>query len=498
MAAPSSSGWKNPVSPETSAGLGAVTKARSNKLRSRHVTMITLGGIIGASLFVGSGNVIRTVGPAAVLSYLLGGLLVFLAMRMLGEMAASRPAIGSFMEYARVGLGDWAAYLVGWLYWYFWVGVLAYEAVLGGETMHTWFPGVPSWGWSLILLAVFVGTNVISVRTFGEVEFWLASIKVLAIVVFLGAGILFALGLWPQATFAVPNLWEHDGFAPNGIGVAFTGVALVIFSYFGTEIAVMASAESVDPAKGIRQATSTIIWRILLFFVGSVLVIVTVVPWDELPAPTDVANAPFTVALSRFGIPGADVIMQLVIFTAVISVLNSGLYSASRMFSALADKGFAPKIVARRSRNGVPVMALLASTIGGLIATLVNFLTPGSGIFDFIMNSAGLVALFVYVFIALTQLRLRQRMTPEEVAALKLKMWLHPWLNIFLIVAIAAVVVVMLTTESGRSQVWTSLIATGVLLVFWPLVRRNLRARRLDRESVAPVTGSANEGVGND
>jgi GABA permease len=143
-------------------------------------------------------------------------------------------------------------------------------------------------------------------------------------------------------------------------------------------------------------------------------------------------------------------------------------------------------------------MALLASTIGGLIATLVNFLTPGSGIFDFIMNSAGLVALFVYVFIALTQLRLRQRMTPEEVAALKLKMWLHPWLNIFLVVAIAAVVVVMLTTESGRSQVWTSLIATGVLLVFWPLVRRNLRARRLDRESVAPVSGSANEGVGND
>ncbi|SDQ24842.1 amino acid permease [Microbacterium sp. cf332] len=498
MAAPSSSGWENPVSPETSAGLGAVTKARSNKLRSRHVTMITLGGIIGASLFVGSGNVIRTVGPAAVVSYLIGGLLVFLAMRMLGEMAASRPAIGSFMEYARVGLGDWAAYLVGWLYWYFWVGVLAYEAVLGGETMHTWFPAVPSWAWSLVLLAVFVGTNVISVRTFGEVEFWLASIKVLAIVVFLGAGILFALGLWPDATFAVPNLWEHGGFAPNGIGVAFTGVALVIFSYFGTEIAVMASAESVDPAKGIKQATSTIIWRILLFFVGSVLVIVAVVPWDELPAPTDVANAPFTVALSRFGIPGADVIMQLVIFTAVISVLNSGLYSASRMFSALAEKGFAPKAVAKKSRNGVPIMALLASTIGGLIATLVNFIAPGSGIFDFIMNSAGLVALFVYVFIALTQMRLRQRMTPDEVAALKLKMWLHPWLNILLVVAIAAVVVVMLTTESGRSQVWTSLIATGVLLVFWPLVRRNLRARRLDRESVVPVSGSANEGVGND
>ncbi|WP_241795234.1 amino acid permease [Microbacterium sp. C5A9] len=439
--------------------------------------MITLGGIIGASLFVGSGNVIRSVGPAAVLSYLIGGLLVFVAMRMLGEMAAARPAIGSFMEYARVGLGNWAAYLVGWLYWYFWVGVLAYEAVLGGETLSGWFPLVPSWCWSLVLLATFVATNVISVRTFGEVEFWLASIKVLAIVVFLGAGTLFALGIWPGSSNSISNLWEHGGFAPQGLGAVVTGVALVIFSYFGTEIAVMAAAESEDPAKGVRQSTSTIIWRILLFFVGSVLVIVTVVPWNELPAPTDVAHAPFTYVLSLLGIPGASAIMQLVIFTAVISVLNSGLYSASRMLAALADQGFAPRVVSRRSRGGVPVVALLASTIGGLAATLVNFLTPGSGIFDFIMNSAGLVALFVYVFIALTQMRLRQRMTPEEVSGLTLKVWLHPWLNIALIACIAGVVVIMLTSDSGRTQVWTSLIATGVLVALWPFVRSHLARR---------------------
>ncbi len=240
-----------PVSPETS--VAQLSGKRQKLLRPRHVTMITLGGIIGASLFVGSGNVIRSVGPAAILSYLIGGLLVFLAMRMLGEMAAARPAIGSFMEYARVGLGNWAAYLVGWLYWYFWVGVLAYEAVLGGETMHAWFPSIPSWGWSLFLLALFVGANLISVRTFGEVEFWLASVKVLAIVVFLVAGVLFALGFWPGGSFSVPNLWEHGGFAPNGIGIALTGVALVIFSYFGTEIAVMAAAESEDPARAFGR-----------------------------------------------------------------------------------------------------------------------------------------------------------------------------------------------------------------------------------------------------
>ena len=465
-----------PVSPETS--VAQLSGKRQKLLRPRHVTMITLGGIIGASLFVGSGNVIRSVGPAAILSYLIGGLLVFLAMRMLGEMAAARPAIGSFMEYARVGLGNWAAYLVGWLYWYFWVGVLAYEAVLGGETMHAWFPMVPSWGWSLLLLALFVGANLISVRTFGEVEFWLASVKVLAIVVFLGAGVLFALGFWPGGSFSVPNLWEHGGFAPNGIGIAFTGVALVIFSYFGTEIAVMAAAESEDPAKGIRQATSTVIWRILLFFVGAVLVIVMIVPWDELPEPTDVTNAPFTVVFSMFGLPGAAMVMQLVIFTAVISVLNSGLYSASRMFSALAVQGFAPKIMAKKSKRGVPVAALFASTIGGVLATIVNFAAPGSGIFEFIMNSAGLVALFVYVFIALTQMRLRQKMSAEEASNLKLKMWLHPWLNVLLIAAIAGILIVMLTSESGRTQVWTSLIATGVLIIGWPFVRRNLKRRK--------------------
>ena len=466
--------YDKPVSPETS----AAQVRTPSRLRSRHVTMITLGGIIGAALFVGSGNVIRTVGPAAIVSYLIGGLLVFLAMRMLGEMAASRPAIGSFMEYARVGLGNWAAYLVGWLYWYFWVGVIAYEAVLSGETMHGWFPALPSWAWSIVMLAIFVGANLVSVRTFGEVEFWLASIKVIAIVVFLGAGVLFALGLWPDSTNTVSNLWEHGGFAPNGVGIALTGVSLVIFSYFGTEIAVMAAAESEDPAKGVRQATSTVIWRILLFFVGAVLIIVTVIPWDELPAPTSVENAPFTLVFERFGLPGAAMIMQLVIFTAVISVLNSGLYSASRMFSALAAQGFAPKVMAKRNRRGVPVAALLASTVGGVVATIVNFAAPSSGIFDFIMNSAGLVALFVYVFIALTQMRLRQKMTPEEVSKLKLKVWLHPWLNIFLILAIAAIVVVMLMTESGRTQVWTSLIATGALVVCWPFVYRKLLKRK--------------------
>jgi GABA permease len=446
----------------------------SAKLRSRHVTMITLGGIIGASLFVGSGNVVRAVGPAAVLSYLIGGLLVFLAMRMLGEMAAARPVVGSFMEYAREGLGDWAAYTVGWLYWYFWVGVIAFEAVVGGAILNGWFPTVPPWVFSVVLLLVFTATNLVSLRSFGEVEFWLASVKVVAIVAFLGIGTLYALGLWPKSHFSIPNLWQNGGFAPHGIWPVVTGVALVIFSYFGTEIAVMAAAESIDPAKGVRQATSTVIWRILLFFVGGVLIIVTVVPWNELPNPKEIA--PFAYIFGLFGLPGATAFMTAVILTAVCSVLNSGLYSAARMFAALADDGFAPEIVGKRAR-GVPYVAVLASTLGGYAAVAVNYVAPQTGIFDFIMNSAGLVALFVYAFIAMTQMRLRNTMTAEQQGALKLKMWLHPWLAILVIAAVIGVVVVMLFDAAGRVQVWTSLISLAVLLVFWPLAKRSVAKR---------------------
>jgi len=491
-AAPGSSGsspWGEHRSPATG-GSDDAPAITHKVLRNRHVTMITLGGIIGASLFVGSGNVIRMVGPAAVLSYLLGGILVFFAMRMLGEMAAARPTVGSFMEYARVGLGDWAGYFVGWLYWYFWVGVIAFEAVVGGSILSGWFPGIPLWLMSFILIMIFTATNLISVRSFGEVEFWLASVKVAVIIVFLVVGAMFAFGLWPNADFSFPNLWQHGGFAPQGAGAVIAGVAVVIFSYFGTEIAVMAAAESENPSKGIRQATVTIIWRILLFFVGSIFLIVAIVPWNELPDPE--VKAPFAYVFGLFGLPGADLIMSIVIFTAVCSVLNSGLYSAARMFSALAGEGLAPRIVARKSKNGVPVVAVIASTLGGYAAVIVNFVAPDSGIFDFIMNSAGLVALFVYVFVAITQMRLRSRMSPEEVSNLKLKMWLHPWLGISVVVAVVAIVVVMLFSgDSSRTQVWTSLVAVAVLAVFWPLVRRNLTLRK--RATPATVSGERTE-----
>ncbi|WP_456506384.1 amino acid permease [Arthrobacter sp. UYCu723] len=451
---------------------GASTKSSPHaSLRPRHLTMIALGGIIGASLFVGSGSVIRSVGPAALISYAIGGALVILVMRMLGEMSTNRPVVGSFMEYAREGLGEWAGFTIGWLYWYFWVGVVAFEAVIVGRILHEWIPMVPDWSFALAGLLLLTISNLMSLRSFGETEFWLASIKVSAIVVFLIFGTLYVLGLLPNSSGSVANLTAH-GFMPYGWTAVLNGVAVVVFSYFGTEIVTMAAAESEQPAKAVAKATNTIVWRIVFFYIGSVAILLMVVPWDELPSTT----SPFAFAFGRFGLPAADQVMNAVVLTAALSVLNSGLYSGSRMLFALSKHGYAPRWVEDRNRNGVPWKAILLSTVVGYIAIAANYVAP-KVIFDFIMNSAGLVAMFVYAFVAVTQWRLRNRMSDAEREALKLKMWLHPWLNIVVLAAVTLIVILMALNPANAPQVWLSLGALAALLVIYPFVRRRSSTR---------------------
>ncbi|BCT77790.1 gamma-aminobutyrate permease [Sinomonas cyclohexanicum] len=465
--------------------------APSARLRPRHLTMIALGGIIGASLFVGSGSVIRTVGPAALFSYAIGGALVVLVMRMLGEMSTNRPVVGSFMEYARDGLGNWAGFTIGWLYWYFWVGVVAFEAVVVGRIFHEWFPSVPDWTFALAGMLVFTFTNLMSLRSFGETEFWLASIKVTTIVVFLGVGTLYVLGVIPGSTGSISNITDH-GFMPHGWTAVFNGVAVVIFSYFGTEIVTMAAAESDQPAKGVAKATNTVVWRILLFYVGSVAILLMVVPWDELPAKV----SPFAFAFGRFGLPGAEQVMNAVVLTAALSVLNSGLYSGSRMLFALSRHGYAPRWVEDRNRAGVPWKAILLSTVVGYVAIAANYVAP-KDVFDFIMNSAGCVALFVYAFVAVTQWRLRNRMSAQERAGLTLKMWLHPWLNAVVLAAVGLIVVLMAFDPDAAPQVWLSLGALALLLAVYPFVRRRATARAT-RDGGAAVGGTADGDAAHD
>ncbi|UXA07817.1 amino acid permease [Mycobacterium sp. SMC-2] len=424
-------------------------------LSQRQLSMIALGGVIGAGLFVGSGVVINDTGPAAFLTYALCGLLIVLVMRMLGEMAAASPSTGSFADYAATALGGWAGFSVAWLYWYFWVIVVGFEAVAGGKVLNYWFHA-PLWLLSLCLMVLMTATNLFSVSSFGEFEYWFAGIKVATIVIFLGVGTAFVLGLVPGHRGGLANLTAHGGFLPKGIGAVFAAIVVVIFSMVGAEIVTVAAAESRDPELAVQKATRSVVARIGVFFVGSVFLLVAILPWDSV----EVGASPYVAALHHLGLRGADQVMNAVVLTAVLSCLNSGLYTASRMLFVLAGRGEAPTRLIRLSARGVPHIAILCSSAVGFGCVIMARVAPNT-VFLFLLNSSGAVILFVYWLIALSQIRLRRR-TPAE--KLRVKMWFFPVLSILALAGITAVLVQMAFDRSARSQLWLSLLSWAVVI----------------------------------
>jgi GABA permease len=451
---------------------GAPASGLRHALRQRHMTMIALGGVIGAGLFVGSGVVIKSAGPAAVLSFVITGLLVVLVMRMLGEMATALPAVGSFYEYARLAwsdrprLGALAGFCTGWMYWYFWVIVVALEAVAGAALVRFWLPNEPAWLISLALLLSLTLTNVISVRTYGEFEFWFASIKVAAIVVFLLLAALYVLGLWPGVALNISNLTAHGGFAPNGMLPILTGAVAATGFYFGAEIVSITAAETAEPAKAVAKATNSVISRALLFYVGSILLVVCLVPWNSAGTAT-----PYVSALDAMRIPAAAQIMNAVVLTAVLSALNSGLYASSRMLFALTQHGDAPLALTRLSRNGVPTRAILLGTLFGYAAVVMSYLSPDT-VFAFLVNSYGTVAIFVYVLIAFSQLRLRARLEREDPARLAIRMWAYPYLTYLAIAGMLAILLAMGFIPEQRMPLLFGVASLAILLVAFGLRTR--------------------------
>jgi GABA permease len=437
-------------------------------LSQRQLSMIAMGGVIGAGLFVGSGVVIRDTGPAAFLTYSICGLLIILVMRMLGEMAAANPSTGSFADYAGKALGGWAGFSVGWLYWYFWVIVVGFEAVAGGKVLNYWFPA-PLWLMSLCLMLLMTATNLFSVSSFGEFEFWFAGIKVATIVIFLAVGTAFVLGLIPGHHEGLSNLYSHGGFFPNGVGAVFAAIVVVIFSMVGAEVVTVAAAESRDPGLAVQRATRTVAVRIGIFFVGSVFLLVAIMPWNSV----ELGSSPYVAALKHMGLSGADQLMNAVVLTAVLSCLNSGLYTSSRMLFALAGRGQAPVRLVKLSRRGAPYIAILFSSAVGFGCVIMAWLAPGT-VFLFLLNSSGAIILFVYLLIALSQIILRRR-TPAE--KLRVKMWFFPALSILTLVAITAVLVQMAFDHSARGQLWLSLLSWAVVVAVY-FVSVRLRRRR--------------------
>jgi len=428
--------------------------------------MIALGGVIGAGLFVGSGVVIGAAGPAAVISFALTGTLVVLVMRMLGEMAVAYPAVGGFYEYNRLALGELAGFLTGWMYWYFWVIVVALEAVAGATILEKWWPAIAPWQYTLALMTVFTVVNLLSVRSYGEAEFWFASIKVAAIVAFLCAGAVFALGAWPGAQGGIRHLTAHGGFMPNGIVPVLTGAVAATGFYFGAEIVTIAAAESAEPERAVAETTQSVIWRVLVFYIGSIFLVVAIVPWND----TVRMARPYVSVMEALQIPAAATVMSLVILTAVLSALNSGLFASSRMLMALARRADAPAVFARLDARGVPVAAILASTAFGYVTVVMSYVSPDR-VFAFLVNSYGTVAIFVYLLIAVAELRLRRRLEREMPARLRVRMWGYPWLTRLTIIAMLAIVAAMGVIPEQRVALAFGLVSVAVLLIAYALRR---------------------------
>jgi L-asparagine transporter-like permease len=437
--------------------------------------MISIGGIIGAGLFVGSSTSIIAAGPASFISYAICGLLILLVMRMLGEMATALPLVRTFTEFARAGLGDGAGFVVGWLYWYFWVLVVPVEAIAGAKILQTFLPAsipLTPLQIGLGLMTIMTGVNLMSARSYAEFEFWFASIKVAAIIVFIVIAASYAFG-WtaPQgATFG--NLVDHGGFTPKGWIAVIAAVPTVFFAMTGAEITTIAAAESAQPGRAVAKLSTTVIWRILMFYVLSLFLIVSVTPWDSVVS----GESPFTLALNTMHVPGAGLIMSAIILTAVLSCLNSAFYVSSRVLFVLAARGDAPQSLVRLNARRVPVMSVLIGAAAGFLGIIAATKAP-QVVFDFLVSSSGAVIVFVYIIIAMAQISLRFRRERQGEAAPPITMWLFPWLSYAAIAGMAAVLIAMAFTPHLQQDFYVSCITLIVAVLAYWVVRRMRQPR---------------------
>lgn len=444
----------------------------SHGLKQRHLSMIALGGVIGAGLFVGSGAGIAAAGPSIVIAYAVSGLLVMLVMRMLGEMSAAYPSSGSFSAHAERAIGPWAGFTAGWAFWVLLCTAVGLEGIGAAKIVTGWLPGTPEWAWVALFMVVFCLANLAAVKNFGEFEFWFAALKVGAIALFLVLGVLAITGVLPGTDApGTANLTGDGGFLPNGGEGLVIGLLASVFAYGGLETVTIAAAESRDPVKGVASAVRTAMWRIALFYVGSMAVIVTLVPWDSAAV---VAQGPYVATLEHLGIPGAGQLMNVVILVALLSAMNANIYGSSRIAYSLVERGQGPKALGRVS-SGVPRVAVLVSCVFGFACVVLSYWRPDD-VFPWLLNMIGAVILVVWMFIAVSQLRLRRRLDREAPEKLVVRMWAFPALTWIALAGMVAVFVLMAREPDTRVQLYS----TGGMTLFLAAVgytRQRVRAR---------------------
>ncbi|KAA2256151.1 amino acid permease [Solihabitans fulvus] len=416
--------------------------------------MIAIGGAIGVGLFLGAGGRLATAGPSLVFAYAVCGAAAFFVMRALGELVLHRPTAGSFVEYAREFIGPWAGFASGWMYWVNWAMTGVAEITAVGIYVKKWLPDLPQWITALIALAALLAINLLSVRLFGELEFWFSVVKVLAIVVFLvvGAGLVATSAHIGDGQAGVANLTAHHGLFPHGVGIALMSLQAVVFAYSAIELIGIAAGETHNPRAVLPKAINSVVWRIAIFYVGSVLLLAMLLPWGSYSG----AESPFVTVFSRLGIPGVGDVMNVVVLTAALSSCNSGLYSTGRILRALADKGEAPAFAGKMSRRHVPYGGILFTSAVYVLGVVLNYIVPKEA-FDIAMAIASLGVVATWATLILCQLRLRRAALRGEVERPSYRMPGAPYTGWATLGFLALVIVLMAFSDGPEFWAFCSL-----------------------------------------
>ncbi|MBK0063990.1 MULTISPECIES: amino acid permease [unclassified Acinetobacter] len=419
-------------------------------LKNRHIQLIAMGGAIGTGLFLGSAQVIQSAGPSIILGYAIGGLIAFLIMRQLGEMIVEEPVAGSFSHFANKYWGKFPGFLAGWNYWILYVLVAMTELTAVAKYINYWWPHIPSWISVLFFFIVITAINLTNVKFYGESEFWLAIIKVVAVIsmIIFGLYLLFTAG--PDSTASFSNLWTHGGFFPNGFDGLFYMLAFLMFAFGGIELIGMAAAEADNPKKTIPKAINQVVVRILIFYVGSLTILLSLVPWNQLDLG-GLDKSPFVMIFSQLGIGWAAHLLNFIILTAALSVYNSGMYANSRMLYGLAQQGNAPAVFKKVNKEGVPIPAVLLSAVLIFGCVLLNYFVPEDALGHLMYVVVGALVLN-WAMISLTHLKFKSAMKALNQKVSFPALW-SPISNYIVLLFIAVVLYIMWTQGFKESVI---------------------------------------------
>ncbi|ATF12036.1 amino acid permease [Brevibacillus sp. HB1.2] len=434
-------------------------------LKNRHVQLIAIGGAIGTGLFLGAGKSIHLAGPSILFAYLITGIICFLIMRSLGELLLSNLNYHSFVDFVKDYLGNMAAFVTGWTYWFCWISIAMADLTAVGLYTQFWFPEIPQWMPGLIALVILLIMNLATVKLFGEMEFWFALVKVIAILALIFVGVFMIIkGFSTNAgASSFTNLWSHGGMFPNGFNGFLLSFQMVVFAFVGIELVGLTAGETEDPKRVIPKAINQIPIRILIFYVGALIVIMSIYPWNAI----NPLESPFVQVFAAIGIAAAAGIVNFVVLTSAASACNSAIFSTSRMVYSLAKEKNAPVPLTKLTANKVPANALLFSTVVILIAVVLNYVMP-EGVFTLITSVSTVCFIFIWGITVICHLKYRKT-RPDLAKANTFKMPLYPFANYLILAFLAFILVVLALAEDTRVALFITPVWFILLVVIYKL-----------------------------